>query len=91
MDWAQKAPVLIAIGSIFWRSTIKYGENGYRFAILEVGHVSQLIHLAAVSFGLGTCPIGGYKEHALNYYLGLDSETESIIAVIAIGYPVSNR
>ena len=49
----------ILIGSVFFRSVFKYGERGYRFVLLEAGHVAQNAVLAARAEGSPRSPSGG--------------------------------
>lgn len=40
----------------------KYGNRGYRFAVLEAGHIAQMTHLAAVDKGLSTTEWGAFRD-----------------------------
>jgi nitroreductase len=40
----------------------KYGERGYRFLLLEAGHLLQNVCLLSASLGMTTVPLGGYLE-----------------------------
>jgi SagB-type dehydrogenase family enzyme len=51
--------VLVGDGA---RTTAKYGERGYRFLLLEAGHLLQNLCLLSASVGLATVPLGGYLE-----------------------------
>ena len=50
---AEQAAAIIVLSSVFQRCTVRYGERGYRFALLEAGHLSQNICLAAEAYGFG--------------------------------------
>ena len=50
MDTAAAA---ILIGAVFFRSVFKYGERGYRFVLIEAGHVAQNALLACAGRGPG--------------------------------------
>ena len=43
----------------------KYANRGYRYSILEVGHVAQMIHLAAAERSLGALEWGAFNDGAL--------------------------
>ncbi len=77
--------LLIFITAVFERSTFKYGDRGYRFVLIEAGHVGQNINLAAVSLGLGSMNMGGFYDRKLDDFLDLDGLTHSTIYVVAIG------
>lgn len=57
-DTVQRASVLVLLAANFSRTKFKYGERGYRFALLEAGHVTQNLLLSAESLGLGALPPG---------------------------------
>jgi SagB-type dehydrogenase family enzyme len=78
------AAALIFTG-VFERTQAKYGERGYRFALLEAGHAAQNVLLAAQSLGLAAAPIGGFCEDALGAAMGLEAAKESPVYVVLIG------
>jgi SagB-type dehydrogenase family enzyme len=82
---AGQASLIIFITAFFSRSTFKYGERGYRFALLEAGHVAQNINLAAVGLGLGSVNLGGFYDRRVDELLDLDGLTHSTIYLVAIG------
>lgn len=84
-ELAQGASLIIFLTAIFERSTFKYGERGYRFILLEAGHVAQNLNLVANALGLGCVNIGGYRDREIDDYLELDGLTHSTIYMIAIG------
>lgn len=84
-DWISKSSVLILVSAIFKRNSIKYGDRGYRYVLIEAGHLGQNIYLLTTALGINCCAIGGFKDDALNKLLDLDGINESIIYVFAIG------
>lgn len=81
--------LILFITSLFERTTFKYGARGYRFALLEAGHVAQNVSLAAVSLGLGAANLGGYFDRSIDALLGLDGVTHSTLYVVCIAAPAS--
>ena len=73
------------ITALFERSTFKYSERGYRFVLLEAGHVAQNINLVSTSLGLGVINIGGYFDREIDSFLGLDGIAHSTVYMQAIG------
>ena len=69
----------------FWRSRFKYGQRGYRFALLEAGHLAQNVLLAAEALDLGAAPIGGFYDRQLAEFLEIDGVNEGPLYVIPIG------
>lgn len=83
----KESGVTILLTSVFKRSTYKYGDRGYRFVLMEVGHLSQNIALVSEALNLGSCNIGGYEDDELNTLLQIDGVSEAVVGEIAIGIP----
>jgi SagB-type dehydrogenase family enzyme len=90
-ELAQSAAAVIFISAIFARSTFKYGDRGYRFVLLEAGHLGQNANLTAQEMGLATTNIGGYADRSVDRYLGFDGLNESTIYILLIGQPAENE
>jgi SagB-type dehydrogenase family enzyme len=86
---AGTAAAVIVVSAVFWRSRFKYGLRGYRFVLLEAGHVSQNVLLAATSLGLGAVPLGGFYDRRVDELLGVNGVDESALYLICIGVPAS--
>lgn len=84
-DLVARASLIIFITALFERSIFKYGNRGYRFVMLEAGHVAQNLNLVAIALGLKTLNIGGYFDRAIDDFLGLDGVTHSTIYMLAVG------
>jgi SagB-type dehydrogenase domain len=82
----SNVPVLIFFVASFGRTVFKYGERGYRFVLLDSGHIAQNINLVATSLGLASCNICGYYDNKIDDALNLDGINQSVIYIIAIGY-----
>lgn len=79
------APLICVMTSVPQRVTAKYGGRGYRMALLEAGHASQNICLAAQGLSIGTLAYGAYYDDELAELLGIDGVTETVVAVMLIG------
>jgi len=82
---ARGASLILFITALFERSVFKYGDRGYRFTLLEAGHVAQNVNLTATALGLGVVNIGGFLDRAVDEFLELDGVTHSTIYMAAIG------
>lgn len=82
---AYDTSLILFITAIFDRSTFKYGDRGYRFSLLEAGHVAQNISLVANALGLGCINIGGFYDRQIDELLNLDGLTHSTIYLAGIG------
>lgn len=84
-DILAHATACIFITAIFERSTFKYQDRGYRFALIEAGHAAQNINLVACGLGMASVNIGGFYDREIDALLGLDGVTQSTLYIIAIG------
>jgi SagB-type dehydrogenase family enzyme len=84
-DLLASASAVIFITAVFWRTRFKYGLRGYRFALLEAGHVMQNVLLAATAFGVPAFPLGGFYDAAVEEILGVDGVDESVLYGAVLG------
>ncbi|MFB7864505.1 SagB/ThcOx family dehydrogenase [Streptomyces sp. NPDC056069] len=65
----------------------RYGDRGYRYALLEAGHAAQNLCLAATALRLGAVTVGGFDDEAVNVAFGLgDDIPYYAVAVGGAGY-----
>jgi SagB-type dehydrogenase family enzyme len=84
-DVAGAAAAVIVVSGVFWRSRFKYGLRGYRFVLLEAGHVVQNILLAGASLGLATLPLGGFYDRRADELIEVDGVDESALYLVCLG------
>ncbi len=89
--WAEAAGAVIVLSAVFARTQAKYGPRGYRFALLEAGHVAENVCLLADERGLGAVCLGGFIDSKLNALLQLDGRGEAALYAVAVGYPTAAR
>jgi len=82
---ATSVSALIFVTALFERSIFKYGNRGYRFILLEAGHVAQNINIVSTALGLGCINIGGFFDRDIDRFLGLDGIRHSTVYLIGIG------
>lgn len=63
----------------------KYGNRGYRYAVLDAGHIAQMVHLGAVELDLASLEWGAFRDSALQLVCQF-GPTELPMTCIAIGY-----
>jgi len=80
-----RADVALVITAALDRALSKYGERGYRFALIEVGHLAQNISLVCEALGLNSVCLGGFYEEGIAQLLEIDSRTEPVQYVVLIG------
>jgi SagB-type dehydrogenase family enzyme len=83
----EDAAVVVVIAASFWRSRVKYGLRAYRFTLLEAGHVTQNLLLAATASGLGAFAVGGFFDDRVDALLGLDGVDVSSLVAACVGLP----
>ncbi len=71
--------------AVLARMRWRYGERGYRYLLLDAGHVCQNLYLAAEAIGGHACALGGFDDEALNRELGLDGEELFAVYLGALG------
>ena len=81
-------PLVVVLTTRFARTAKKYVERGYRFALLEAGHIGQNLSLVAESLGLGSTCLGGFWDDPANELLGLDPDDEAAIYMVMVGNPI---
>lgn len=79
------APCIFVITADINRHMQKYANRGYRFTLLEVGHVLQNITIESIEQELNSIEYGGFKDMAVAKLLGLSANLLPI-ACIAVGY-----
>lgn len=83
--YAGYAPLIVVIGADFLRSMKKYGDRGYRYIVLEAGHVAQNLNLLSAALGLGNCDVGGFFDVELSTLLHMNIDAEAALYGIAVG------
>ena len=82
-----KAPAVVLLTNLFHRYTWRYANRGYRYALIDSGHIGENLRLAATSAGLGENGPLRFHDDRLNALLGVDGRGESVCAVHAVGRP----
>lgn len=80
-----QASMVIFITALFERSVFKYGDRGYRYTMLEAGHVAQNITLVCNGLGLASVPLGGFYDREIDGHLEVDGILHSTIYIAAVG------
>ncbi|NLI70519.1 MAG: SagB/ThcOx family dehydrogenase [Firmicutes bacterium] len=66
-----RAPVSIIPVADYARTTGRYGERGYRYVHMEVGHVAQNIYLQSEALNLATVAIGAFDDDTVKEILAV--------------------
>lgn len=65
--------------------TEKYGNRGYRYGLIEAGHIAQNILLTAATLGLKSVPVGAFLDYKLSNLLKLNINYELPVYSVFIG------
>jgi SagB-type dehydrogenase family enzyme len=87
--WVADAALVIVLSAVTERSLAKYQDRGYRYLLLEAGHVMQNVNLVAAGLGLGAVDVGGFFDDELANLIGADPEYEIPLYACAVGVPAT--
>ncbi len=82
---AARAPVVVIWSALFERSLWKYGQRGYRYILLDAGHIAAHFSLIATDLQLGSCQIAAIYDNEINNLIGIDGISESVIYLSVVG------
>jgi putative peptide maturation dehydrogenase len=87
------APLQIALVARFERNFWKYRNHAkaYRAVVLDVGHLSQAIYLAATELNLGAFITAAINEVEIEQAFGLEPMAEGPLAVCGFGVRAQER
>jgi SagB-type dehydrogenase family enzyme len=78
--------LVLMVTAEFQRTQKKYGPRGYRYILIEAGHVGQNVCLRSAELGLATLCMGGFVDSTLMATLRLDAARDGVVYAIAIGH-----
>ena len=81
----RAAPFTLVFSAIYYKSAWKYGDRGYRYCLLDVGHVAANAITAGRGLGLATRPIGRFDDARLGTLLGIDRHRQGALLVLPFG------
>jgi SagB-type dehydrogenase family enzyme len=72
VGWDRIEPprLVVLLSAVMRRTYAKYGERGYRYALLEAGHVMQNLCLAGAALGIPVTPLGGFDDATAGRLIG---------------------
>ena len=79
------APAVIAYSDVFWRNSIKYQAREYRHAFWDSGTIIANTLAMATALEMPASVVSGFVDESMNRLLGLDSNREAVLALVAIG------
>jgi len=83
-EWVSQAPASIVITAVFSRTSKKYGRRADNYVPIEVGCAGQNILLQATSLGIGSVPVGAFKDRKVRSVIGA-AKDERPMLIISLG------
>jgi SagB-type dehydrogenase family enzyme len=84
-SYLSDACVVIVLVGFADRVTPEFGERGYRYMLLEAGHIAQNLCLLSTAAGFGSVCVGGFVDAALNRLIGVDGVSRMALYCVAVG------
>jgi SagB-type dehydrogenase family enzyme len=85
----EAAAATILLTNVFGRYSWRYANRGYRYALIDSGHIGENLRLAASSAGLAQRDFLTFRDDLLNDLLAVDGVEEAVCSVHAVGPPRS--
>ena len=82
-DFLATAAVSLVLVADYARTTSRYGTRGIRYVHMEIGHVTQNIHLQAEAMQLASVAVGAFEDDSLKTMLKTEYEP---LMVVPVGY-----
>ena len=85
-SFVADAALSFVITADYARTQGTYGDRAPMYVHMEAGHVAENIHLQAVALGLGSVPVGAFRDQAVSDIVGLSSDYTPLY-IILVGHP----
>ncbi len=82
---AERAAAIVVLTNVFDRYARRYGDRGYRYALIDSGHQGENLRLAAFAAGIGDLAPLRFEDDRLAELVGIDGREEAVCAVHAVG------
>jgi SagB-type dehydrogenase family enzyme len=86
-EMLEEASCVFVWTAIVQRSKWKYRERAYRYIYMDVGHIGQILYLAATALNLGCCTVGAFFDDEVDRVIGVDGKNEISVYLGAVGHP----
>jgi len=84
-SWAAKANAVFYYSCVFYRAEWRYGIWAHAPILMDSGHVTENLYLAATSIGLGGCAIAAVAPQIANEAFSLDGQEETVFYAMPVG------
>ena len=83
--WAEKASVVFYYSCVFYRAEWRYGIRAHPTVLIDSGHITENLYLAATSIGLGGCAVASVDGPEANRAFRVDGTEETIFYAMPVG------
>ena len=83
-DFIRMYPCLLVLTGFMPRTTIKYKNRGFNYALIEAGHIGQNVYLLSAALGIQCCSIGGFIEKEICNMLDINPQEEYPLYVLGL-------
>ncbi len=84
-EYCEQASIVFLISGFLARTKYKYGERGYRYVLLDIGHLAQNLYLSCTALDFGIMTTCGFFDDLVNALLKLDGDSETIMYAAFVG------
>ena len=84
-SFGAKASVVFYYSCVFYRAEWRYGVWAHAPILMDSGHITENLYLAATSIHLGGCAIAAVEPDIANQGFGLDSAEETVFYAMPVG------
>lgn len=85
-SYTSKAAVIFFWVCIPYRSEWISGELSHKGMLLDLGHISHQLYLAAEALKVGCCAIAGYYQTKADELIGVDGNDEFTVMCASVGH-----
>lgn len=82
----SRACIMLFLVGRPWKVMRKYGDRGIRYMFIEVGEITENIHLAATALGFGSVESASFYDGEINDVLGVDGATATVLHMVLVGH-----
>ncbi len=83
--WMSYAPITLVITAEYSRVTVKYGQRGVRYAMIEAGHIGQNIFLQSQAMDMEAGIVGAFEDQKVIQVMGIKKTHEPLL-IMPVGY-----
>ena len=84
--YAADAGVVFFWTCLPYRGEWRYKHTGHKLMLIDLGHISQNLYLAAEALACGCCAIGGYYQKKADALIDVDGIDEFTVLCASVGH-----